>query len=92
MAGTADPGQQQAAQHGKGEIDAAVVTDQKAARAERTKGIQRRRQIGIREPCALQVFHEIGIEPIGMRIHGGAIDADVPTVIHVDRGIVGEID
>ncbi|WP_187436811.1 hypothetical protein [Bradyrhizobium rifense] len=49
----ADPGQHQAAEHGDGEKDAAVMADKKAARTQRTKGVQRRRQIGIREPGAL---------------------------------------
>ena len=67
------------------------MADKKAARAQRTKGVQRRRQIGIRELGALQIFHVVRIEPVDMRIDGGAVDANVPAVIRIERGIVGEI-
>ncbi|WP_164938610.1 hypothetical protein [Bradyrhizobium guangdongense] len=68
------------------------MTDQKAARTQWTESVQRRREIWIRELGALQILHEIGIEAVGVRIHGRAIDADVPAVIDVDCSIVGEID
>ncbi|MDN3278739.1 hypothetical protein QWJ07_31065 [Frankia sp. RB7] len=87
----ADPGQHQATEHGDEEKDAAVMADEKAARAQRTKGVQRRRQIGIRELGALQILHVVRIEPVDMRIDGGAVDANVPAVIRIERGIVGEI-
>ncbi|MGY0573167.1 hypothetical protein ACTGJ9_020445 [Bradyrhizobium sp. RDM12] len=87
----ADPGQHQAAEHGDEQKDAAVMGYKKAIRTQWTKDVQRRRQIGIRELGALQVFHVVRIEPVGMRIDGGAVDADVPAVIQTERGIVGEI-
>ncbi|MBR0777862.1 hypothetical protein JQ625_23755 [Bradyrhizobium diazoefficiens] len=84
-------GQHEAAKQSEQDEDAAVVTDEKAARAYWAKGVERHRQIGIGEFRALQILHEIGIEPAGMRIDGGAVDADVPAVVHVERGVVGEI-
>ncbi|MBR0792781.1 hypothetical protein JQ631_27220 [Bradyrhizobium manausense] len=87
----AEPGQQQAAQHGEQQKHAAVMTDEKAARAERTERVERHRQIGIREFCALQVFHKIRIEPVDMRIDRRAIDAHVPAVFHIEREVAEEI-
>ncbi|QPF94259.1 hypothetical protein [Bradyrhizobium commune] len=67
------------------------MADQKAARTQRTEGIERHRQIGIRELGALQILHEIRIEPVDMRIDRGAIDANVPAISHIERSVVGEI-
>ncbi|WP_426615146.1 hypothetical protein [Bradyrhizobium sp. McL0616] len=87
----AETGQKQTAEQGEDEKDASVMTDEKATRAQRTEHIQRRRQIGIGELGALQILDEVGIEPIGMCIDRRAIDANIPAVIHIERGIVGEI-
>ncbi|WFU76049.1 MULTISPECIES: hypothetical protein [unclassified Bradyrhizobium] len=67
------------------------MADEKAARAQRTERLERHRQIRIREFRTLQIFHEVGIEPIDMGIDRRAIDAHVPAEVHIEREIADEI-
>ncbi|UFW46683.1 MULTISPECIES: hypothetical protein [Bradyrhizobium] len=67
------------------------MSEEKASRAERTERVERHRQIRIGEFRTLQIFHEVGIEPIDMRIDSRAIDAHVPAEIHIEREVADEI-
>ncbi|UPK32903.1 hypothetical protein IVB18_32355 [Bradyrhizobium sp. 186] len=86
-----ETGQQQAAEYGEDEIDAPVVTDEKAARAQGAEDVQRDRQIGIGKLGALQILDEVGIEPFDMGVDRRAIDANIPAIFHIERGVVDEI-